>query len=247
MTKSNRKLNQVVAIEKGVKSKAAENLTGHYHTLQKPALLSGISRTYVPKHEDGDQLPAESTKVQVKVHEILGEVSTTLTRLFDVTATKEWGNTHAASNVTVDGKAILSAVPVSYLLFLEKQLVDVRTLVSKLPTLDPAEHWAYDEYNGIYQTAATQTLKTKKVLKNHVKAEATDKHPAQVDTYTEDVPVGTWTTVKTSGAVPQTMVKEYLQRVEQLLTAVKEAREHANSIEVSDVEVGEAVFTYLFG
>ena len=47
-----------------------------------------------------------------------------------------------------------------------------------------------------------QTLRTKKVPRNHVKAEATEKHPAQVEVYYEDVAVGYWTTVKFSGALP---------------------------------------------
>jgi hypothetical protein len=35
-----------------------------------------------------------------------------------------------------------------------------------------------------------------------VKAEATEKHPAQVEVYHEDVVVGQWKTVKFSGALP---------------------------------------------
>lgn len=70
-----------------------------------------------------------------------------------------------------------------------------------------------------------RTVRTKKVPRNHVKAEATDKHPAQVDVYYEDVPVGYWTTVKFSGALPARRVNELLDRVEKLQQAVKFARE----------------------
>ena len=60
------KLNQIIAIEKGTKSRTFQELTEAHQSLQKPALLSGISRTYRPKDEEGEQLPPESTRVQEK-------------------------------------------------------------------------------------------------------------------------------------------------------------------------------------
>ena len=59
------KLNQVLAIEKGAKDKTDKGVTAIYQKLDKAPLLSGISRTYRPKAEDGDQLPPEATKVQL--------------------------------------------------------------------------------------------------------------------------------------------------------------------------------------
>jgi hypothetical protein len=54
------KLNQVIAIEKGTKSRALQELTEAHQTLQKPALLAGISRTYRPKDEEGEQFPVSA-------------------------------------------------------------------------------------------------------------------------------------------------------------------------------------------
>src|SRR5689334_7752307 len=241
------KLNQIIAVEKGVKSRSFQELTDAHHVLQKPALLAGISRTYQPKDEEGEQLPPESTRVQVKADEVLRRTATIMTRLFDVTATKDWANCTAKADVTVDGRTILSDVPVSYLLFLEKQLTDLHTFVKKLPVLDAAEAWAYDESADCWKTEPVRTNRTKKVPRNHVKAEATDKHPAQVEVYYEDVVVGYWTTVKFSGALPAKRVNEILERVIALQTAVKFAREEANNSEATDQRVGAAVFGYLFG
>lgn len=99
-----------------------------------------------------------------------------------------------------------------------------------------------------WKTEPVRTLRTKKVPRNHVKAEATEKHPAQVEVYYEDVPIGYWTTVKFSGgALPARRVNELLDRVEKLQQAVKFAREEANGAEVTDQRVGDAVFGYLFG
>lgn len=52
-----KKLNQVIEVEKGVKSRALQELTEAHHSLQKTALLAGISRTYRPKDEEGEQFP----------------------------------------------------------------------------------------------------------------------------------------------------------------------------------------------
>ncbi|WP_329207139.1 hypothetical protein OG893_24585 [Streptomyces sp. NBC_01696] len=241
------KLNQIIAVEKGVKSKSLQDITAAHHKVQKPALLAGISRTYQPKDEEGEQLPPESARVQIKAEEALRETSASLTRLFDVTATKDWANCSARADVVVDGRTIVTEVPVSYLLFLEKQLTDLHTFVKKLPVLDASESWSLDPSTDLWKTDPVRTIRTKKVPRNHVKAEATDKHPAQVDVYYEDVPIGYWTTVKFSGALPARRVNELLERVEKLQHAVKFAREEANGAEVTDQRVGDAVFGYLFG
>ncbi|WP_037914419.1 DUF7873 family protein [Actinacidiphila yeochonensis] len=241
------KLNQIIAVEKGVKNKAQQELTAAHHDLQKPALLSGISRTYQPKDEEGEQLPPESTRVQLKAEQVLKSTAAVLTRLLDVTATKDWANCEARADITVDGRTLVPAVPVSYLLFLEKQLTDLHTFVRKLPVLDAAEAWSPDPSSDDWKTEAVRTIRTKKVPRNHVKAEATEKHPAQVEVYYEDVPVGYWTTVRFSGALPARRVNELLERVEKLQQAVKFAREEANGEEVTDQRVGDAVFGYLLG
>lgn len=74
--------------------------------------------------------------MQIKAEDVLRATAGTLTRLFDVTATKDWANRTAAADVVVDGTVLLAQVPVPYLLFLEKQLTDMHTFVRKLPVLD---------------------------------------------------------------------------------------------------------------
>lgn len=241
------KLNQIIAVEKGVKSQSFQELTEAHQALQKPALLAGIARTYRPKDEEGEQLPPESTKVQLKAEEVIRKTTESLTKLFDVTATKDWANCQAKADVVVDGRTLLRQVPATYLLFLEKQLVDLHTFVKKLPVLDASETWSFDASADAWATEPVQTLKTKKVPRNHVKAEATDKHPAQVEVYYEDVTIGYWRTVKFSGALPAQRINELVERVGRLQEAVKFAREEANAIEVEEQKVGEPLFQYIFG
>lgn len=242
---SDLRLNAIIALEKGAKAHGTTTLTNMYHLIQKASLFNGLTRTYRPKNEDGDTLPDETTKVQLHGDEILREVAAAVGRMFDVTITKDTGNRFAVANIKVGDEVIATDVPVSMLLFLEKQLGELQTFLKRLPTLDPAETWTWDNSVGTHRSVGSATIRTKKVPRNHVKAEATDRHPAQVEVYTEDVPVGTWTAVKFSGAFAQTRVNEMLARISALLDAVKIAREEANSLPVADVKIGESIFKYL--
>jgi hypothetical protein len=241
------KLNQIIAVEKGAKGRAHAELTQAHHQLQKTALLAGISRSYQPKDEEGEQLPPESTRVQVRTEEMIRAATGALTKLFDITLTKDATNCEARADLVVDGQTLLADVPVSYLLFLEKQLIDLHTFVKKLPVLDAAETWTYNTSVDCWATEPTRTTRTKRVPRNHVKAEATEKHPAQVEVYYEDITIGYWTTVKFSGAIPASRVHQLLDRLDRLQTAVRVAREEANGTEVRDREAGERILGYLFG
>lgn len=240
------KLNQIIAIQAGRKSQAKEVLTAAYHQLQKADLLSGISRTYKPKDETGETQPPESKLVQLKIGEVVDRITRELTELFDVVATQDFANCDAKADIKIDGRTLVAGVPVTHLLFLEKQLVDLTTFIEKLPVLDPGERWVFDGTQDCYASESFQTTKTKKVPKSHIKYEATKEHPAQVEMYFEDVTVGTWTTVKFSGAVPANEKNRLLERVRNLSDAVKQAREEANGTEVEKKKIGEAMLGYIF-
>ena len=183
----------------------------------------------------------------MRAEEIIQKTSEVLTKLFDVVATKDWANCEANADVVVDGNVLLSQVPATYLLFLEKQLVDIHTFVKKLPVLDASESWIFDASADSWATEPVQTTKTKKIPRNHVKAEATEKHPAQVEVYYEDVIVGTWRTVKFSGSLPAKRVNELLSRVERLQEAVKFAREEAQTaLKSKSKKLGRRSFTIFF-
>ena len=241
------KLNQIIAVTNGKKSRAAKEFTEVHKELQKNDLLLGISRTYQPAEENGEPLPPESKQVQVKVVDKLRQVREVLTDLFDVVLTQDAANTEARADVVVDGRTVAKDVPVTYLLFLEKQLTDLHTFVEKLPTLDPAEEWSFDRNKDVYATSPTRTVRTRKVSKPIVLHPATKEHPAQTQLVQEDVTAGHWATVKFSGAIPAKDRNEMLARVTKLSEAVKFAREQANGIDAKNRQIGKAVFDYVFG
>lgn len=239
------KLNQVIAVEKGIKTKTNERVTEVYKRIQHAQLFSGFNKQYKPMSDDGERFPPESLRVQANGREVVAAVAGELATLFDVTAQKDFANCEAKGDVIVDGQTLLSGVPATYLLFLEKQLVDFHTLVEKIPTLDPGEDWRWDDGIQLFRTEPTQTMKTKKIQKAIVLYQATDKHPAQTQLVTEDAVVGTWDQTKYSGAMTVPAKDALVRRIERLQQAVKFAREAANSVDAPARSIGEKVFSWL--
>jgi len=239
------KLNQILAIEKGLKTRVYGEFTELHQATQKPALMNGFTKTYQPRDEDGETYPPESQKVQYEHTAVLERTATILTELFDITAVKDWANCSARADVVVEGKKLLENVPATYLLFLEKQLHDLSAFVGKMSELDAGSDWNTDAGTGLFKTEPTAAQRTKKVQRAIVLYDATEHHPAQTQLITEDQVVGQWVTVKLSGALPAPRKKQLLARIEKLSNAVKYAREQANSLDVTDQKTGEAVFAWL--
>lgn len=242
------KLHQILALEKGVKGQTEGDITRAYHDAQRIPMFGGMTRSYLPTDDEGERLPSERKVVQHTAQDIIGRAVAAWTRQADVVATKDATNQVARADVIVDGVALIEQVPVTTLLYLEKTLQNVRELVLKLPVLDPEVEWgtAPDSATGLWKSETDQTVRTKKVPKAFVKAAATERHPAQVDVFTEDVIVGTWSRTLFSGALPATEKHRLLRRIEGLAEAVKMAREYANQADAVQRHIGDAVFTHLF-
>lgn len=243
------KLNQIIAVEKGVKERTHKQLTALYQGLNKTEPMQGISRTYQPLNDDGEALPPEQKYVQVNCMDAVETIRGMLTDLFDVTYTKEVGNTKAKASVVVDGKAVVKDVPVTYLLFLEKQLTDMRTVLGALPKLDPADKWSFDDQQGFFKSEPVKTARTKKVTEFVVVPGSGVPEKGvkpDVKDVTNDVLAGYWTTVKFSACMEPTRVEQLVERVDGLLRAVKMAREEANMTEVENLKIASAVMDHVF-
>ncbi len=241
------KLNQIVAVVNGVKSKVHEAISQLHHKSTKEVLFNGFSRVYKPlNEEDPETQPAERKNVQVKYSEVLEEGEKLFSDLWNVVYTQDLANCNASGDIKVDGKTLAYKVPVTHLLFLEKQLNDLHTFVKKLPELDSAISWHWDDKNNCYRSDEAITHKAKKVMRGFTKAPATAEHPAQVDTYTEDVRVGEWTKTDFSGAIPLSKKVDILRKIEQLQTGVKFAREEANNVDVTVEQISNKLFDFVF-
>lgn len=240
------RLHQLIAVTKTVRGSSEATFTKIYQSLAKDATFLGLIKTYQPQDEDGRGLPPESVKVLAKAPDLISQAQAALERLINHAASMDRTNTLARADIEIGGVILASKVPVSTLLYLEKKLTDVHTFVSKLPVLDPMESWTWDPSTQVWRSDPYKTLRSRKVEEFVTIAPATDKHPAQVAKVAKDEVEGTWTTTKLSGAIPSSARQGLLSRVEELTIAVKRAREQANTQEVMEVAMGNALMNHIF-
>lgn len=236
---------ELIAIEAEARGRAEKRFTQLHRKNEKAELFAGFSRTYYPKDSDGDHLPPEQRLVQAKAPAQLATMRSVLSGLFNLTASKDRTNCHAMADVVVDGQVLFKDAPATFLLWLEKQVREIRTFVDKLPVLDPAYTWVKDEAANLWKTAPIETNRTQKVPRPIVLYEATKEHPAQTQMINDDVVVGHFSRTEHSGALREVDKTNLLLRIDALSAAVKQARERANLVEVTEVEVGDSVFAYL--
>lgn len=240
------KLHQLLAIEKSAKTDANRDSSALYKEMQRAEAFAGRHSTYRPFNEDdGDKQADKQQLVQLRAEEVLNGFSKCMTRILNITATRDTANQEAKADVIVSDVVLLKNVPVSTLIFLEKTLNDEETAVRKLPTLPTNVEWQWDDNSNLYATAPTKSYRAAKVDKVIIKAEATKEHPAQVEIRPADVQVGEWTTILYSGALPAKRKEEVLGRITELKEALKFAREMANRIDVKDVSVATPIYDYV--
>lgn len=245
MTAQPKRLNQVIAIEKTRKGELEKLVTGVYHWFQRQGPFDGFTKRYEPDVEDGPTFPPEQAKVQMTVPKLLDELRLAMVNLMDLTASKDATNGIARATLVVDGVTVLEDVPGVTLLFLDKQLNDLRTIISKLPTLDAAIVWRLDTDNDLYRSDEQWAIRQEKRRAPLVLYPATDKHPAQVKEIETTENVGKWYTVKFSGAIPTREKNTLLSRIDALRVSVKVALEEANQAATVEKEIGQRVFEFV--
>jgi hypothetical protein len=241
------KLHELLAVEPDLKGAAEKILAETVNTFsKKEGHFKAQNRRYSPLEDGGESFPDENQEMVTTVPKKLEWTQKAVAKYLDALAQKEVSNTQASAVLEIDGKPLVEqALPATLLLALEGRLKQVRDVYNAIPTLDPSEQWAWDDKTRTYEAEPAKSFRTKKVMKNHVKAPATDKHPAQVEVYTEDVQVGFWTTKKWSGALTPSEKADLLERVDNLIQAVKRARQRANDSEASKINVADALFQYI--
>jgi hypothetical protein len=243
------KLHEFLAVLSGKKGEIAKVISEIYKQIQKPDLYDGLRRTYQPAkavESGGELLPPENKPARENLKDHIAKAVSGWRELIDLVATVDAGNQQAKADLVIGGRTIDKDVPVTTLLFLEKQLTDVRTFIDTLPTPDTAETWIRDPVSGMLVTEPTQTRRTEKVQRPIVLFPATPEHPAQTQLITEDVTAGTWTAVKSTTKVTRPAKEAALARVDALLAEVKMARERANSISVESRKTGELIMKEVF-
>ena len=246
MSKEQRQ-SQLLAQRDTVKTQTNAQFTELQKAVKIASLFQGQTKVYEKNNETGDDQPAQNQRVQKRVPDLLDEVKRLCSQQFDAIASVDVGNTVAKADVIVEGQVLLPNMPVTFLLTLEKDLKQIRSFFSDLPTLDPAFDWKKDEAAGLFKTDAFKTNRTAKIQKSITLLAPTDKHPGQAQLITVDETVGQWVTTNASGAIPVDQKKKLVERCDVLLAAVQSAREEANAMKTKSVLVGEPVFKFLLG
>lgn len=241
-------LHQFNAMIEGIKAEENRRFTAAYQAAQKTDLFDGQIRTYQPLDDEGEQLPAEGKKVQLRVQELLASARKAMSDLLDAELTQDSANAEAKADLVIDGTTILTGVPVTNLLRLEKQAIHIGTLIRALPVYNTKDDWHFDKDKGLHATDPVTRKKTEKTPFNHVKWAPSDpafKQDAQVDVMFKDEKIGDWTQVQLSGAISPERKRELEDRAVKLIAAVRAAREEANTHPVTLKTAGKPVFDWL--
>lgn len=246
------KLHELLAVETNLETQAAKVRSDLSETFQKKRHLFEEKRVTFTSLEEGKPpvIEGQST-IQSTVGKELDWVSKHLAKALDASYQVAEANTDARADVVLDddaGTVLLQAVPATALLELEKRLVEIRELVSAVPTLDPAKGFEPDTQkgSGVYRARDVNKTRTKKEPKVIVKYDATKEHPAQTEMVVVDVPSGTIAEQEWSGMMTPADKSEMLDRAEQLIRATRRARSRANDTETDlSKKIGGKLFGFL--
>jgi hypothetical protein len=247
------KLHELLAVNASLKSQADKTRGDLMATFKNKAHHFSEKLVSYKADEEGSQTVVESQlDLQTSVPQELKWIAPFIVKSLDAQYQIAEANTQARASVVLEnGASLLTDLPATCLLELEKRAQELHGFVAAIPTLDPAKGFTPDTQRGkgIYKAREEHKVRTKKVTKVLTMAPATDKHPAQVQPYTEDVPVGILTTIEWSGLLTVAQKGDMLDRCEQFMRAVKQARSRANDLTVSTTEqkIGQKIAEFIFG
>lgn len=243
------KLHEILAVE-GSKEKVAGKLVlESLRTMGKENLFSGQVRRLVMLDTNDAYLNTEERQsLTSTVDENLEYLVDPIAGYWDVVLQKDAANQEAKADIVIGDNILATGLPATFLLGLETKLANLRKLYETLPTLAPGIHWDVDEQerDGVFKTRHdVVSFKTEKDMEFKEASPATDHHPAQVAQLERTRNVGTFTVTKWSGMLTPLNKAQRLARLDQLLNAVKQARQRANSVKVEPTNVSKAFLDFI--
>lgn len=249
------KLHEILAVEGDLAGTAKKLLDETRDTFaKKPThFLASVEKTsYFDEVKAENLNKTEHSAMTTTVGDKLAYIAPALARYYDVYAAKESTNQTATADVVLpSGATFLKAIPATVLLGMETKLKELRAVYEAIPTLAPGVSWKADPDAGygVYKAEhAEQRFVTEKSLVPVVMAPATDKHPAQVQAVTQDLPVAKKEIFAQSGMLSPADKSDALGRIDTLIRSVKEARQRANAAEAVKVTAfGSAIMDFING
>ncbi len=247
------KLHELLAVEGDLRSQAESCRADLKNTFEKKAHHFSKKLVTFKSNAEGVEAKVESQlELQTTVAKELSWIGEKLVKAVDAGHQVDVANTLAAADVVLDdGTILLKKVPATSLLRLEHRIVEVRDLFHAIGTLDPASGFEPDpsEGAGIFKAREQHSIRGEKQFSFVVMVPPTDKHPAQVKELMLDKPIGTLVKQEWSSLLTVASKGDMLDRVEELLRAVKKARARANEmdLDVKQNRIGADIWKYLVG
>jgi hypothetical protein len=251
------RIHQLLAIISGLNADAETSLARLTHILGTKELFIGMEKkSRLADEPDKDNkgprrkvTPDQVIRVRYTAVQAMDDAAKLYTGKWDTALTLDTAQGVAKADVVVDGETVpgLTGVPVRHLVYLEGELTKLKDLVEKLPELDAVQDWTEENAEpGQWRSRTPRENDLKeKVMFNWHKGNGTPTIQEQVEIMTRDEVVEYNTTVNYSGALPRQRKALLLERLSKLRTAVKMAREEANSATVTPLNEGADIFGWL--
>lgn len=245
------KLHELLAVESNLENQAAKCRSDLVSTFEKKRHLFEEKRvTFTPAGEGTQPITETQSDIQSNVDKELKWIQSHLVKALDASYQVAEANTQARADVVLEDDAqtvLLTGVPATALLELEKRVAEIAALIAAVPTLDPAKGFTKDESRNLYKAREVNKSRTRKEKKVFIKYEATKEHPAQTELLDQDVVIGAIQEQEWSGLITPAEKAELINRVEIVARAVRRARSRANDVEInSQAKIGAKLLGYIF-
>lgn len=245
------KLHQVLAVEADLEGKYKRVSEESKKTFGKAAMFTGFNRKLVlfaEAAEGAAEFPEENASLETTVAERLAYNAKAISKYLDAVMQKEATNQVASAQLMVRGVVIADDVPATMLLALESRLKYIRGIYEAIPTLPAGTEWEPSTTRGdnIWDMVhPEEKLKTELTFKSQIIVEPTEHHPAQIEKWQEQMPVGKFVKKIWSGMITTAKKSELLDKIDALIKAVKMARQQANSTKVLETKIGQSVMDFI--
>lgn len=242
-------LHEVLAVENDLKSAKESIKTEVSKILSTPQFFISAVRSLkmLDENRKGEE-GIERQNMAFVLSDILGKIEKGYVPFIDAKLQKEIANQQAKADIIIEGKTLAKDIPVCFLLNMEEEIKQLRKVYEGVPILPDEIIWEKDEVKGkdIYRSKyPVEKNKTEKRPHYEVVVQPTKEHPAQVKEWTEDKPVGKYITDTWSSAMTRVEKTALLSRIDNLLKAIKKARQRANNQEIQKREIGKIFFDYI--
>ena len=245
------KLHELLAVHSNLETQFTQTMGQLQETFTKKHAHFGEKlKVFHSNEPDVQPVTEEQSALQTTVSKELDWISKFIVQAIDVSHQIDKANTVAVADIIMEDNTIIAqSIPATTLLELEKRLVEVQKLFLVIPTLDPVKAFEADptfRVPGVFKAREVVKTRTAKKQKPLVLYEATEKHPAQVQLLSEDVPIGTTRETEWSGMITPAEKSLLLGRVDEMLRAVKQARARANQVETDNkARIGRRIMDFL--